>query len=81
MIPLQTNTVPVTGGELQLQAEGPHLHPALPRSLRSPQHTQGRYNNSGRRLEIYPGFALIGRELLYYCALIGRELYSGEIFS
>ena len=31
------------------------------------------------RVEIYPGFSLV--ELLHYCALIGRELQSVEIFS
>ena len=31
------------------------------------------------RVEIYPGFSLV--ELYHYCALIGRELQSVEIFS
>ena len=30
-------------------------------------------------IDIYPGFSLV--ELLHYCALIGRELQSVEIFS
>ena len=51
----QTNTVPVPGGELQLQAEGPHLHPPLPRRLRSPQHTQGWFQQCSEReiLNVY----------------------------
>ena len=66
--------------ENSLQDPGRKLDGVLQRRVEGVHHGGPAVSDLQRaKMEIYPAFSLV--ELLHYCALIGRELQSVEIFS